>query len=1054
MISRRSIACLSYYKITAAFFLLAFSLGEQIFADESPVSLPVPGAVVPKSSDGQPQLFFDARSTGFTPDGKQQVFDGDVIAIGARSVITADKVIVDQEKRRLIAQGHVVIVAADQILIGDRIDFLLDSGDFKMNGARMIVNDRNQANRISQEVLGFSIPELAFEAQRTAQLKEISNKKLEVLSTVRKHAKLGKDASPGEISEYARFLQQEDLINHQENPSFAHMTESRRATLRKRRDYWEQSKSSSRVNIDLSNRAYFRLEGDVLTKTNSNDFSAAHSLWTPCYCDDDETPAWGVRASSTTAQLGGYATFTDAMIEIKGVPILYLPWMKLPIKDRRQSGLLPPSFSDDAQSGSGYSQPLFLDLGRDKDATLKADIFERRGMRAGGEFRWKRRVYSGWQLNFEGMRDRIWLKQRATRRDLSRMFAEGLASARTQPPDQIPGDISSYTDREYMRMRLAQRDWWKSSAPDCLSDDPALRAACERGVLGSVRAPGNANRGMLKWRAYDRLGDRVGLASSGEILSDRQYNSDVYLPESVQAGFDTGTGERAINPVRTRLTYSGDDYFVGGGSFFGDSSRLNDRFEGYQLPMVVQAKSKWYTLKKEGVPIYWRLSADHFRITRNGGNVRDPENTGAWLPGGTWKRAEAAFVAPLTGRTAVQIDHFTDLEARMMTYDGQPKQGGVGRDSALQSWKTGLRFQLPIDGKGPLPKWLGGFSDGTGTRTIQHVMNWSLTVATRPSVRRRGQYGDPNPTLAKTPTTWFATDKAGGDENIPATEYMSEYQIMSFSTSHRWKVYSQIWKTLLGEEKAKIVESKSKLSFDEIARRELLYTVDQPVTSSDDLFSHDQTKWFSNRYQLLDTDYIEPVNLSASISYDRLKDTRRRANGKTRDNRPWSDLNSSMGLSGLGWGFSGSSVYNIYDKAQTNLSAALTPPSFFETNVSFGLTINRAAYISATNELGYVTTREKTTSVATTLSKPITSTWNYSRKEVDNQGPARDYRQKISFIYGSPSLCWGLGFSREKGYGVEERGASYLLQLSVTFLGQGRVFPNLSTAMERELKKS
>ncbi len=102
----------------------------------SSVTVPVPGQIIPESSDGIPQLFFDARTTGFTRDGKQQIFDGDVIAIGPRSIITADRVVVDQERRALIAEGHVVILAADQILTGDRIEFATETGDFKIAGAR------------------------------------------------------------------------------------------------------------------------------------------------------------------------------------------------------------------------------------------------------------------------------------------------------------------------------------------------------------------------------------------------------------------------------------------------------------------------------------------------------------------------------------------------------------------------------------------------------------------------------------------------------------------------------------------------------------------------------------------------------------------------------------------------------------------------------------------------------------------------------------------------------------------------------------------------------
>lgn len=1034
--------------------LWAMSYAIPVCAQESNVTLPVPGQIIPESDSGRPQLFFDARSTGFTRDGKQQVFDGDVIAIGANSIITADKVVVDQENHRIIAEGHVVILAADQILTGEKIEYLLDSTDFKIVGARMIVNDHAKAEKISKDVLGFSAPELSFEADRKARLDNIAQKKDLIRQYVRRKAKAGQDANADDLNSYARLLEQEDLIKRQENPAFAHMTEARRNTLRKRRDFWEQSKVSARMQGDPNRITYFRLDGDELIRTNGNDFMAKHSLWTPCRCEDDETPAWGVRAAKTEAQMGGYATFYDAMLEIKGVPILYLPWLKLPIKDRRQSGLLMPTFTEDAISGSGYSQPLFLDLGADKDATVKGDIFEKRGLRAGAELRWKRREYSGFQLNVEGMRDRIWLKQRATRRNLQDMYKDGLEIARSQPAGTPALDISAYSGREYTRMRLAQREWWATNANECLSDDPAIRIACEARLFGSVRSPANSNRGLAKWRAYDRLGERLAFATSGEIYSDRQYNSDVYLPDSVQAGFETGNGERAINPVRSRLTYDGNNYFLGLGSYLGDPSRLNDRFEGYQLPLIAQARSRWYSLKPDGLPIYARFAADNYRVIRNPGSYEENEVASRWLPGGYWRRAEASFIAPLTKRTAVQVDHFTDLEARIMTFDGDQKIDHVNRDSSLQSWKTGLRFQLPIDGKSQVPKWLGGFSDESGRRIIQHVMNWSMTLATRPVVRRRGPYGESSSAFASTPSTWFATDKAGSDDNIPATDYMNEYQIVTFATNHRWKIYSELWKTVLGEESASHSQEMAKLSFDERARRDLLYTMDRPVRGANDIFSADQSKWFTNRYQLLDTDYLEPLAFGASISYDRLKEVRRTKEGRNRDNRPWSEMDSSLGLSVSEWSLNAMSKYNIYDKSQSKFSASLMPPSFWKSNLSAGYTIERVPYTKVSGSLGFIDTKEKSLTFVTSLTDPITSSWSYSQKEKDNELPAFDYRQKLSLVYGSASGCWGIGFSREKGYGVDEAGASYLLQLNVTFMGQARPLPNMSSPIERELKKS
>jgi hypothetical protein len=282
---------------------------------------------------------------------------------------------------------------------------------------------------------------------------------------------------------------------------------------------------------------------------------------------------------------------------------------------------------------------------------------------------------------------------------------------------------------------------------------------------------------------------------------------------------------------------------------------------------------------------------------------------------------------------------------------------------------------------------------------------------------------------------------------------MDEYQIVTFSTTHRWKLYSELWKTIVGEESESHAKEMAKLSSEERARRDLLYTMDRPVKGPDDIFSNDQTKWFTNRYQLLDTDYIEPISFGASISYDRLKDIRRKKEGKSRENRPWSDVEASLGLAVSRWSLSGTSKYNVYDKTQTKFAASLLPPDFLRSNVSFGYTIERVPTISS-SDLNFITTSEKSITFVTSLANPLSASWSYSQKEKINEAPAKDYRQKVSLVYGSASGCWGLGFSREKGYGIDERGASYLLQLNVTFMGQTRDLPNMSSAIERELKKS
>ncbi len=1029
---------------------------------------------IPGASDS-PQFFFDARSTGFTKDGKQRVFEGDVIAIGPKSLVTADKVVSDEETHSIIAEGHVIILTNGQYITGDKIQLWGETGDVKVTNALLVINDSSESDRIAHEILGYSASEIEFEAHRSARKTEIDKKKSELRSEARQRTKEGLNVPKSVIDDYARYLEQGDMISEQENPAFAQMSEARRKTLRKRRDFWEQARLSDRVKGNASATAYFRMTGDTLERTNGNDFKSTDGLWTPCHCEKDEEPAWALRSSKTEAQPGGYATFTNTVLEVKGVPVIYLPWLRVPIKDKRQSGLLMPSTSSDSASGSVFSQPLYIDLGPDKDMTVKAEVFERRGTKIATEYRQQTKQYSGFQLNGELMQDRLWSLRRANRQDLKSLYMSGLDAA-SDPSQNNEGDISAdYSGRDYARMRLRQKSFWDSiKRTDCVNVDPSRPNAqkeCRDALSTSLRYPDNDRRGMFRWKAQERFSDRLSLVTTGELYSDRQYNTDLYVPESFEAGFDTGSGERSIQPARAQVHYDGREYYLGIGSSFGDYVLRNDRYEGYQLPSIVKAKTRWYRLGNTGSPIYGNLSTEQYRISRNAGNPEDSEHDQVLLPNAWWRRATGSIIAPISSDSAVQVDHFTDIEARSIAFDSF--QQNKNMTSSMQSLRTGFRFQLPIDGKRPLPNWLGGseIRGEDGVRKIQHLMNWSMTLTGRPTVVRRGPYGESTGPLAdiKGAKVFMATDTAGVDEAIKPEDFMSPYQLVTFDMSHRWKIFNELWKKLDGSAAPKSEEGqadkdkeKPTLSFEERARRELLYSMDHPVRKDTDMFSEDQTKWFINRYQLLESDYQEPLSLTATISYDRLKDLKhadalKQHDGKLAvETRPWTEPSATIGINAAGWGLSGTSQYNIYDKIATKHAFSLTPPGFASTNVSLGYTLTQAAVYSE-NKVSFTETREKAIQLVTSLTKPIFTTYTWNQRDIKDPNShdiTRDYQQKIGLVYASPSKCWGLGFSREKTYGTLEENASYVLQLNIIFMGQARDLPQMGQSIERELKKS
>ncbi|WP_196139500.1 LPS-assembly protein LptD [Aliikangiella sp. G2MR2-5] len=88
-------------------------------------------------------------------------------------------------------------------------------------------------------------------------------------------------------------------------------------------------------------------------------------------------------------------------LRVKGVPVFYWPYLSFPTDDRRQSGLLFPSISNDDKNGLDYSQPVYWNIASNFDATITPRWMEKRGLQLGNEFRWlTESTYSEWSTEF------------------------------------------------------------------------------------------------------------------------------------------------------------------------------------------------------------------------------------------------------------------------------------------------------------------------------------------------------------------------------------------------------------------------------------------------------------------------------------------------------------------------------------------------------------------------------------------------------------------------------------------------------------------------------
>ena len=99
-----------------------------------------------------------------------------------------------------------------------------------------------------------------------------------------------------------------------------------------------------------------------------------------------DSRAWNVRARSIHVDRD-FATARGARLVVGGVPVLYAPYLRLPVTDRRSSGFLFPGIGYDGEAGVDLSLPYYLNLAPNYDATLSPRVIGRRGAGIEGEFR-------------------------------------------------------------------------------------------------------------------------------------------------------------------------------------------------------------------------------------------------------------------------------------------------------------------------------------------------------------------------------------------------------------------------------------------------------------------------------------------------------------------------------------------------------------------------------------------------------------------------------------------------------------------------------------------
>jgi LPS-assembly protein len=154
---------------------------------------------------------------------------------------------------------------------------------------------------------------------------------------------------------------------------------------------------ANEAEFDLRSRTGWLIDGDIfmegphmyfrggrIVKHRGDRYSFHQARITAC---DGDVPAWSVLADEAMLEIDGYALLYGSALQVADTTVLASPFMVVPAKTTRQSGLLVPDYGYSSLRGLFYTQPYFHVLDDSRDLTLYATMMSKAGLMASARYR-------------------------------------------------------------------------------------------------------------------------------------------------------------------------------------------------------------------------------------------------------------------------------------------------------------------------------------------------------------------------------------------------------------------------------------------------------------------------------------------------------------------------------------------------------------------------------------------------------------------------------------------------------------------------------------------
>ncbi len=278
---------------------------------------------------------------------------------------------------------------------------------------------------------------------------------------------------------------------------------------------------------ELSNVRYWlnamRASGkaDSVRQQDANRYQLSEASYSTC---PPQHRSWDITAQRINLDRdSGRGQAYEAVLHAGDVPVFYLPYFNFPIDDRRQSGLLYPTFGSSTAGGFELAVPYYWNIAPNMDATLTPHVFTRRGLGLNAQWRYLHHMGSG---TGRDQLDLFWLPH-------DRVYGGKRWSVaftdKAQVNDQLGYDLSiqRVSDKQFFQDFSDNLD---QAATDNLPSRFNLHANAGGWSLGLMALSYQTVNPLISESNYPyRIMPRVTLGRSGLLGTTDRYLGDWHL---------------------------------------------------------------------------------------------------------------------------------------------------------------------------------------------------------------------------------------------------------------------------------------------------------------------------------------------------------------------------------------------------------------------------------------------------------------------------------------------------------------------------------------------